>query len=184
VRHRAVHPDPEVLTPKTSDAGPARAAVGADKPAFDAVYRAQRQPLVRVAYLIVRSEAVAEELVHDAFLRLHDNFAEVESPPAFLRTALVRLCLSWLRRATTERDRLDRVAATAVLSDPPADTDLEGDRLWAAVGRLRPERRAAVILRFHADVGYAAIAEYLGCPEPTARSHVHRGLRDLRKEIR
>jgi RNA polymerase sigma factor (sigma-70 family) len=169
-----VEPKRAVLTPVTA---------GAD-PAFDAVYRAQREPLVRLAYLVVRSPAVAEELVHDAFLRLYDRFDEVEVPAAFLRTVLVRLCISWLRRAAIERDRLDRVAATVVVTGP-ADTSGEGrDELWAAVGRLRPERRTAVVLRYHADLSFADIAAHLGCPVTTARSHVHRGLRDLRKEIR
>jgi RNA polymerase sigma factor (sigma-70 family) len=154
------------------------------QPVFDAVYRSQREPLVRLAYLVVRSHAVAEELVHDAFMRLHDHFDEVESPPAYLRTVLVRLCISWLRRATTERDRLDRVAATVDVAERPVDAGLDGDGLWAAVGRLRPDRRAALVLRYYADFDYADIAEHIGCPVATARSHVHRGLRDLRKEIR
>jgi RNA polymerase sigma factor (sigma-70 family) len=153
-----------------------------DGPAFDAVYRAERPRLVRLAYLVVHSQPVAEELVHDAFLRFHDRFDEVEHPPAFLRTVVVRLCISWLRRRATEEDRLHRLAASGPASHPPPDG--QDPALWEAVGRLRPDRRAALVLRFYADLDYAAIAEHLGCAAATARSHVHRGLADLRKEIR
>jgi RNA polymerase sigma factor (sigma-70 family) len=153
---------------------------GADA-AFEAVYRDQREPLVRLAYLIVRSEAVAEELVHDAFLRLHAHLDEVENPPGFLRTALVRLCLSWGRRARTERDRLARLWSSTVVAQPPPDVDGE---MWKALERLRPERRTALVLRYYADLDFAAVAEHMECPPATARSHVHRGLDDLRKEIR
>lgn len=149
---------------------------------FDETYRAQREPLVRIAYLIVRSHAVAEELVHDAFLRFHAHDDEVECPPAFLRTTLVRLCLSWCRRSRTEHDRLVRLRPAAVVTEPAAD--LDGDALWAALARLRPERRIALVLRYYADLDFAAIAEHLGCKVPTARSHAHRGLNDLRKGIR
>jgi RNA polymerase sigma factor (sigma-70 family) len=148
--------------------------------AFEVVYRTQRAPLVRLAYLIVRSEAVAEELVHDAFLRLHAHADEVGNPAGFLRTALVRLCLTWLRRAGVERDRLERLPPPAVVAEPPPDAD---GALWDALARLRPERRTALVLRFYADLDFAAVADHMGCPVTTARSHAHRGLRDLRGAI-
>jgi DNA-directed RNA polymerase specialized sigma24 family protein len=46
-------------------------------PSFESVYRDAHAALVRVAYLVVGSQAVAEELVQEAFMRLHRHFERV-----------------------------------------------------------------------------------------------------------
>ena len=48
---------------------------------------------------------------------------------------------------------------------------------------LPVKQRAAVALRYLDDLSFAEIAEILGCPESTARSHVHRALTRLRTEL-
>jgi RNA polymerase sigma factor (sigma-70 family) len=143
---------------------------------FDEVYRDERPKLVRTAYLIVRSQHVAEELVHDGFVRLHQNFAEVERPGGFLHTAVVHLCLTWLKRRDMEQDRLRRL-------DEPVDAEAEPDELWDAIGRLDPDRRVVVVLRYYQDLSYEQIAEVIGCPIGTVRSRLNRGVADLRREI-
>lgn len=157
---------------------------------FDDIYRLERPKLVRVAFLIVRSQHVAEELVHDGFLRLHQNLDTVDSPGGFLHTAVVRLCLTWLKRRDMERDRLqllpvDEEGATASgghgAAAPPAVED--ADELWDALAHLDPDRRAVLVLRFYEDLPYEQIAEIVQCPVGTVRSRIHRGLADLRKEI-
>lgn len=148
---------------------------------FDDVYREQRQKLVRTAFLIVRSRHVAEELVHDGFIQLHQRFDEVEAPGGFLHTVVVRLCLTWLKRRTMELDRAQRVAGAAAVAEAPAPED--ADEMWAALAHVDPERRAVLVLRFYEDLPYDRIAEILECPIGTVRSRIHRGLADLRKEL-
>ena len=143
---------------------------------FDDVYRDERPKLVRTAFLIVRSQHVAEELVHDGFVRLHQNWATVERPGGFLHTAVVHLCLTWLKRRDMEHDRLRRVA-------DPAGAEQEPDELWDAIGRLDPDRRAVLVLRYYDDLTYEQIAEVIGCPVGTVRSRLNRGIADLRGEI-
>jgi len=175
-------------------AGPARGTslVGEDAATatqtFDAIYRQQRPRLVRTAYLIVRSQHVAEELVHDGFVRLHQNLATVESPGGFLHTAVVHLCLTWLKRRDMEHDRLRHLAgtgSTTVTEDAGSGTDALEDAgdLWDAIGRLDPDRRAVLVLRYYDDLSYEQIADVIGCPVGTVRSRLNRGVADLRKEI-
>lgn len=144
---------------------------------FDEVYRAEMPALVRLAFLLVRSQAVAEELAQDAFLRLFECYAEVEKPAGFVRTVVVRLCLTWQRRRQTEDRVLSRVGAQPA-ADPP-----EIDGMWEALGRLQPERQAVLVLRFYEQMRNREIAEVLGCPMATVRSRTRRGLQDLRKEM-
>ena len=144
---------------------------------FDDVYRESRPPMLRVAYLIVGSHALAEELVQDAFLRLHEHFDDVENPGGYLRTIVVRLSVAVRNRTAAEANRL------AAAYEPAPTGDAEIDSTWDALIRLRPERRAVLVLRFYEDLRPAEIAHLLDVREGTVRSRLHRGLADLRREL-
>ena len=144
---------------------------------FDDVYRECRPPMLRVAYLIVGSHALAEELVQDAFLRLHEHFDDVENPGGYLRTIVVRLSVAVRNRTAAEANRL------AAAYEPAPTGDAEIDSTWDALIRLRPERRAVLVLRFYEDMRPAEIAHLLDVREGTVRSRLHRGLADLRREL-
>jgi RNA polymerase sigma factor (sigma-70 family) len=60
----------------------------------------------------------------------------------------------------------------------PAD-----EALWEGVRALPPKQRAAVTLRYAADLDYAAIAKATGTSEEAARRNVHEGLKRLRTEV-
>jgi RNA polymerase sigma factor (sigma-70 family) len=144
---------------------------------FDAVYLESRPGLIRLAYLIVGSRAVAEELVQEAFLRLHQRFAEVDNPGGFLRVVLVRLCVSSNRRRAMEAERLERVSVGTAAAEP------ELDETWVAIQRLSPDRRLVLILRYYEDLPHDEIARLIGAPTVTVRTRVRRALADLRKEL-
>lgn len=57
------------------------------------------------------------------------------------------------------------------------------DALAAALAALSPSRRAAVVLRYFADLPYERIGAAMDCRTATARSHVRRGLADLRTAL-
>jgi RNA polymerase sigma factor (sigma-70 family) len=144
---------------------------------FDDVYERERAGLTRLAFLIVGSTAVAEELVQDAFAVLLVNIDHVENPGGFVRTTLVRRCSTWRRRQRMEAERLQR------MDDPPPTGDHVVDETWDALRRLRPDRRAVLVLRYYADLTHEEAAAVLGIKPATARTRAHRGLADLRKEL-
>jgi RNA polymerase sigma-70 factor (ECF subfamily) len=152
--------------------------VASDPPAsFDELYRRSRAGMVRLAWLLVGSRSVAEEVVHDAFLAVHQRWSTIDNPGGYLRRAVVNGSLRWRRRRATEWRSLSR------LGEPPATGDPAVDSMWDAVQKLRPERRAVVVLRYWADLPHGEIAEILGSPIGTVRTRLHRALADLRKEI-
>jgi RNA polymerase sigma factor (sigma-70 family) len=144
---------------------------------FHVVYDQERPAIVRLAFLLVRSQAVAEELSQEAFIRLYANFGETDNPAAFLRTAVTRLASTWRSRRDMEVDRL------ALVCQPPTSRLAEPDETWEVIGRLRPERATVLVLRFYQDLSHKEIAETLGCPVATVRSRLRRALDDLRKEL-
>jgi len=100
--------------------------------------------------------------------------------------------------AAVDRFRRERVREADSLDDPERGETLPspgpspesaalaaplGDALVAALDRLEPDRRAAVLLRHHLGMTYAEIAGSLGIPEGTAKSMVHRGVSELRASL-
>jgi len=145
--------------------------------AFDTLYSTEFAPIARLAYLIVRSPEVAEELAQDSFMRLYERFAEVQNPAGFLRTVVVRLASTWCGRHAMEAQRVALMEHRGNADGPQVD------ETWSALGRLRPERSTVLILRYYADMTHAEIAAALGCSAATVRSRTRRALSDLRKEL-
>jgi RNA polymerase sigma-70 factor (sigma-E family) len=141
---------------------------------FVALYRERYAPMVRVAYLLTGSQAIAEELVQDAFVAVHRSWARAENPAAYLRTSVVNACRSWGRRRTLE---LLRKPA------PPDPVTLVADELWDVLQTLPARQRAAIVLRFYEDLPDHEIAALLGCKVPTVRTAIFRGLEKLRHEV-
>lgn len=54
---------------------------------------------------------------------------------------------------------------------------------WARVRELPPKQRAALTLRYAADLSHAEVARALGCSEAAARRSAHEGLKTLRLEL-
>jgi RNA polymerase sigma-70 factor (sigma-E family) len=141
---------------------------------FVALYRERYAPMVRLAYLLTGSEAIAEELVQDAFVAVHRSWDRAQNPSAYLRTAVVNACRSWGRRRSLEQLRQPR---------PAEPTTLVADEMWDVLQTLPPRQRAAIVLRFYEDLPDAEIATLLGCRVATVRTAVFRGLEKLRTEV-
>ena len=140
------------------------------------VYREQRDRLRRVAYLMTGRREAAEEIVQEAFARAHERWDIIETPAAYLHTAVVNLCADWRRRAGVERERKPRLVDGLV--HPP-----EIDETWELLARLPQDQRVALVLRYYEDLPVDTIAEIMGCRPATVRTRIHRALSKLRKEM-
>ena len=86
---------------------------------FESLYADEVDAMARLAFLMVGSEAQAEELVHDAFARLYERWDRVDNPGGYLRTCVVNGCKDRLRRRGVER----RHAAVGVRGDRTRHTN-------------------------------------------------------------
>jgi RNA polymerase sigma-70 factor (sigma-E family) len=147
------------------------------------LYEAHAPEAARLAYLLTGDRGLAEDLVHEAFVRLFGRFRDLRHPEAFrsyLRTTVVNLSRSHFRHRSVERAYLEREGRRA----PAAGPDLPGKRdLWESLQGLRPRQRAAIVLRYYEDLTEAQTAEVLGCAVGTVKSLVSRGLEQLRTEL-
>ncbi|HJR18558.1 MAG TPA: SigE family RNA polymerase sigma factor [Actinomycetota bacterium] len=151
------------------------------------LYREHVPGAVRLAWLITGSEAQAEDLANDAFIRVAGRFGDLRDPAAFgpyLKRTVVNLANSYFRRRRVERAYLESVGATLEIRPAAGEADpIEREVMWRRLMVLPPRQRAAIVLRFYEDMTEAQAADILGCPVGTVKSLVSRGLEALRKEV-
>jgi RNA polymerase sigma-70 factor (sigma-E family) len=140
---------------------------------LEQLYSSQRDRLTRLAYVLTGSQAAAEDLVHDTFVRVYSRLDGLGEPEAYLRRSVVNACYSWHRRQRRER--------TAVLDPPAAAMPHEDIEMWEALGHLPAARRTVLVLRYYLDLPEAEVAAVLGWRIGTVKSATHRALRDLRR---
>ena len=146
----------------------------AEVDSIDALYRAEYAGLLRLAYSLTSDEQLAEDVVQESFLRLHQSPTRVFNPVAYLRTCVVNRCRSHHRHvAVVRRTPVDRAESTVGAYD----------ELFDAVRRLPWRQQAVLAMRFHLDLPDDEIAAVLGCRPATVRSTVFRAMATLRKEV-
>jgi RNA polymerase sigma-70 factor (sigma-E family) len=150
------------------------------------LYRAHAAAAARLAFLMTGDAARAEDLVHDAFVKVIGRFGDIRDPDAFgayLKRTVVNLANSFFRRRRLEREHLE--AEGRALRDEPAGArdPAEREELWNALKTLPPRQRAAIVLRFYEDLSEQQTAYVLGVPVGTVKSMVSRGLDALRAKV-
>ncbi len=150
------------------------------------LYRTHAPAASRLAFLMTGDAARAEDLVHDAFVKVIGRFGDIRDPDAFgayLKRTVVNLANSFFRRRRLEREHLE-VEGRALRDEPPGERDpVEREQLWKALGTLPPRQRAAIVLRFYEDLSEQQTAYVLGVPVGTVKSMVSRGLDALRTKV-
>jgi RNA polymerase sigma-70 factor (sigma-E family) len=168
----------EAVVPGPRDRGRARG--------LEELYRSHAQDAVRLAYLITGDHGLAEDLAHDAFVRLAGRLAHLRDPEAFgayLNRTVVNLARSQYRRQKVQRTALGRVAMEPQ-SMVTAPDHARREELWTALQAIDWRKRAAIVLRLYEDLSERRVAELLGCRPGTVRSLLSRGLAELRPMIR
>ena len=146
---------------------------------FEALYEAQHDRLVRAAALMTGSTAAAEDMVQEAFAKLHLRWGRVDEPAAWLRTVVMNSAKNELRRSSVRRRFLERNGPRAVT----AHLDQPVNEIVHSLRRLPARQRAVVVLRYYEDLPEAEIAELLGIRLGTVKSSLHRALEALRNEV-
>jgi RNA polymerase sigma-70 factor (sigma-E family) len=140
----------------------------------------------RLAYLMTGDRELAEDITHEAFVKLVGRWHDIRHPDAFgsyLRTTVVNLTRGHFRRLRIERNYLagERARPGAESGLP----DVEGrDEMWQRLQRLSPRQRAAIVLRYYEDLSEQQTADTLECSVGAVKSLVNRGMEALRGHIR
>ena len=167
-------------------AGLARPESGAAAAVTD-LFRDHHLELVRLALVMVGDLATAEDVVQDAFERLHRGWRGLRQPSsslAYVRSSVLNGCRSVHRRAAVARKHVPRLAQHpgAHGEDPASAAGVRGE--LAAALRLLPRRqREVLVLRYYLDLDVAEIAATLRISPSAVRATNTRGLAALARAL-
>ena len=182
-------PVAEGLAASAVPADPAAAQAACDWDAGRALaelYAAHYQALVRLAALLVRDTATAEEVVQDSFVAMHASWRRLRDSgkaSSYLRRCVVNRSRSVLRhQMVTERNML-QPPPEMPSAEQGAMALLERSAVVAALHGLPARQREALVLRYYADLPEAEIASAMGISQGAVKSHVFRAMSALRGEL-
>lgn len=157
-----------------------------EKTSIETLFDTEETPLLRYAYSMVLRREVAEEIVQDAFLKLHKHWNDIATPRAWLYRATRNLCLNHLRKHKRET-----LSDTPDANENPSQFHPDDDLgRMEAIGTLRilieelpPADRDLIRLKYHDGLTYATIGQQLKLGTGNVGYRLHHLLKHLSQAL-
>jgi len=158
------------------------------KPAIEEVFQQQESALLRYAYGYTKRREVAEEVVQEAFLKLHQHWQDVDAPRPWLYKAVRNIALNSLRKS--KRENLSD-GESLIEDESPGDRPDSQMRRLEAVSTMRllmadlgTKDRELVKLKFEEDMSYSHIGEKLEMGVGNVGYRLHHILKSLAEGLK
>ncbi len=152
------------------------------------LFEAEGTSLVRLARIFTDDASAAEDLVQEAFVRLHRSAHRIEDldrSAAYLRSIVLNLARDHNRRGLLSL-RHESTATRSVPVDGPDDTVVRTERqaeVLDALLALSRRQRECLVLRFYLDLTEREIGATLGISANSVKTHCRRGLAGMRERL-
>ncbi|HYL91659.1 MAG TPA: sigma-70 family RNA polymerase sigma factor [Alphaproteobacteria bacterium] len=176
-----------------------RAAQRGDRAAFESLVRQYDQAVLRLAYHLIGSEADAQDIYQEAFLKAYRHIGSFRFECSFytwVYRIVTNLCLDQLRKRQTRKeestvvvdgqgqevDRMDNVSDDRAGANPERDLMRRelGSKINQALTRLTPRERMVFELKHYQGLRLRTIGEMLNTTEETAKNTLFRATQKLR----
>lgn len=149
---------------------------------FAELYEALSSHVYRAAWFLSGNSAEAEDLSHDAFVRIFESLVQGRIPRAPRSWALKILLNLWKDRLRSRGRLSDARSALARMSRgaPPGPA---AQSPWSHLTRVPPQQRACLVLRYSMDMSVREISEVLGVPFGTVCWRLSRGRATLARAL-
>ena len=143
---------------------------------------------MRLARLFCDDRNAAEDLVQEAFIRLHrsaGSIRDIDRAPAFLRSIVINLARDHNRRGLMSLRHRNTAERTKVPPEPD-DHAVADEQSGAVLDALRslPERqRACLVLHYYQELSIAEVADTLHISKNSVKTHCRRGLASLESRL-
>ena len=147
------------------------------------LYAEHYRSLVRLAWLLVRDTATAEEVVQESFVAMHCGWRRLrdsEKALSYLRQSVVNRSRSVLRHRVVVDRNAPKPAPDMPSAEQGAIARLERSAVVAALRTLPARQREALVLRYYGDLSEAQIASAMGISRGAVKSHTARAMAALR----
>ena len=157
-----------------------------EKPTLRQVFDAEESVLLRYAHGLVGQRETAEDIVQDAFLKLHAHWEEVTHPRAWLFRCTRNLALSHIRDHKRETP-MDTGREWESSSPDPEQAlgKLEAiGTLQLLIAELHEDDRALISLKYHDGLKYDQISQRTGLSVGNVGYKLHHALKNLADSLR
>ena len=157
-----------------------------EKPSLRQVFESEESPLLRFAHGLVGQRETAEDLVQEAFLKLHAHWDDVTNPRAWLFRSIRNLALNHLR----DHKRETTIDASHDWESDSPDPDQALGRLETIgtlqllVSELDPSDRDLISLKYHENLKYDQISQRTGISIGNVGYKLHHALKNLADSLR
>jgi len=160
---------------------------------LERVYLQHRGTFFSLALTVTGCSGLAEDAVHEAFMRL---FNKTEWPQgsfiSYVFAAVRNAAIDCRRKQQQEtilaeslfRKHESESLKVSVVTSSKSATALEDEQLKAALDRLEELSRQVVLLKIFADLTFEEIGEVLTIPAATAATRYRRALIKLEEQLR
>ena len=173
-----------------------------DEAAFTALVDKYKQPVMNLAYRLLRDATEAEDLAQNVFIQAYKSAARYTASAKFstwLFTITRNLCLNEIRRRSRHpADSIDAPVLTDsddaparqfedVKAQPPTQSLLQGEleqKIEQALAELPEIQRTAILLCRRDELSYEEIAVILDCSLSATKSLIHRGRETLKQKLK
>jgi RNA polymerase sigma-70 factor (ECF subfamily) len=165
--------------------------------AWEELVKIHTRRVYGICYRFTGSDAEAQDLTQDVFLRVFKNLKSYRSGEGLFVVWLTRLTRNLLidhyRRTRLERatesiedqiSTLEEQTATLARTEGMLAGREASELLQGALQKLSPDLRETVILRDIEELEYREIAQVLNVPEGTVKSRLNRGRAELARVLR
>jgi RNA polymerase sigma-70 factor (sigma-E family) len=153
---------------------------------FTALYVAEYTRLLRLASLLLDDLGSCEEIVQEAYIKVHaalsgptSRLRDDDRALAYLRQTVVNLARSSLRRRLVARKHAPHPMPDAPSAEEGAYAQVERAAVVQALRGLPRRQREAVVLRYYGDLTEAAAAHVMGVSTGAVKAYTSRGLAGL-----
>lgn len=172
-----------------------------DDIAFAELVDRYKQPVMNLAWRMLRDPTEAEDLAQNVFIQVHKSAHRDQAASKFstwLFTITRNLCLNEIRRRS--RHLAESIDAPHPAGDDrpaqqfedkktslPPDSLLQGElveKIEQAMAELPENQRAAILLCRQDELSYEDIAKILGCSLSATKSLIHRGRETLKQRLK
>jgi RNA polymerase sigma-70 factor (ECF subfamily) len=157
-----------------------------EKPTLQQVFETEESPLLRFAYGLVGQREAAEDLVQDAFLKLHAHWDDVSNPRAWLFKTIRNLALNHIRDHKRETPFEEPDGFQSAAEDPDHSLGrLEAiGTLQLLVSELDATDRQLITLKYHENLRYDQISQRTGLSVGNVGYKLHHALKNLADSLR
>ena len=179
---------------KNDDVALIQRVLTGDENAFESLVRKYQKQVHALAFRKTGNFQTAEDITQETFLRVHQNLTTLNDPTKFsgwLYAIANHLCIAWHRKNRLQTEALQEIyiseieteAYSRYIAREHAKTTAEArhDLVKSLLTKLKERDREVITLHYFEEMTSSEIGEFLGIPENTIKSRLHRARQQLKQ---